>query len=354
MATGGEFLKLKSLQIRRTIEEISDFLRQCKRELLSGKKGRITSNSDLRGYSFASAPEQKVKKKRRLWRTLAKKFRKRRAPVDTSYTKPGALAESRKVRLVPAAGLVLAVGLFVVLGGPGWIGSLLAELSFFKVRHIDYSGCQVISEEEVRQLSGITLFQTSLLGLDQARVVSNIAGHPWVSQVTVERNWPNDLAISIKEYTPVALLNVVQNGKPRLYYVDRHGTPFIEISSADDVDYPVITGLDRVDNDKEREAIFDDVYTFLRAVSQNNPNLPAQSVSEIHINDRGELVVYLVEYSFPIFFGRGDIRQKYSRLLRVLDSLYRGRGKGVLLSKVEYIRMDYYNDKVLVAQSESS
>lgn len=347
-------MKLNALHIRRKLEEVSDFLKQCKRELLSGKKERLTSNSDLRGYSFASAPERTAKKKKKLWQIVSRKLKRKQPPVDTRYTKRGTLPVSKRVWLVPAAGLLLSVSLFFALDGPRWVGDRLADLSFFKVRSIQYSGCRVVTEEEVRQLSGITLYQTSLLGLDQAKVASNVSEHPWINQVSIKRNWPTDIAISIKEYSPVALLNVVKGGKPQLFYVDRYGTPFLQISAKDDVDYPVITGLDRVDNEQEKKAIFSDVYAFIRAVSQNNPNLPAQSVSEIHINERGELVIYLVDYTFPIFFGRGEIRQKYSRLLRVLDSLYRGRGKGVLLSGVEYIRMDYYNGKVLVAQNESS
>ncbi|WP_419175493.1 cell division protein FtsQ/DivIB [Desulfosediminicola sp.] len=345
---------MKLLQIRRKLNEFSDFLRQCKRELLSRKKGQTASNSDLRGYKFASTPEIKAKSKKQLWQIVSKKFRKKRVHVNNRYTQSGTLADSRKVWLAPAAVLLVVSSLFLALGGPGWVGMLLADLSFFKVRNIQYSGCRVVPEEEIRQLSGITLYQTSLLGLDQARVVNNIGKHPWVSQVSIKRNWPTDIAISVKEYTPVALMNVVTSGKPQLYYVDRYGLPFLRVSAEDDVDFPVITGLDRVNDEQEKKAIFSDVYDFIRVVSQNNPNLPAQSVSEIHINERGELVVYLVDYKFPIFFGRGEIRQKYSRLLRVLDSLYRGRGKGVLLSGVEYIRMDYYNGKVLVAQSESS
>jgi len=331
-------------------------LRQCKRELLSGKKGQIARNSDLRGYSFASAPETTSQKKKKLWQAVSNKFRKKRAAVDTSYTKTKGttLAGSKKVWLVPVTGLLAVISLFFVLGGPSWVGNQLAKLSFFKVRTIQYSGCKVVTEEEIRQLSGITLYQTSLLGMDQAEVIKSVARHPWVSQVTVTRNWPTDIAIGIKEYSPIALMNVVKDGKPQLYYVDKYGTPFLGLSATDDVDFPVITGLDRVQDEQERKAIFSDIYAFIRAVSQNNPNLPAQAVSEIHINDRGELVIYLVDYTFPIFFGRGEIRQKYSRLLRVLDSLYRGRGKGMLLSGIEYIRMDYYNGKVLVAQNESS
>ena len=62
------------------------------------------------------------------------------------------------------------------------------------------------------------------------------------------------------------------------------------------------------------------------------------------------MVVYLVEYPFPIFFGTSNTSKKYYRLVQVLKTLYKQKGKGSI-SQIEYIQMDYLQDKVLVAQS---
>lgn len=221
------------------------------------------------------------------------------------------------------------------------------------MRNIDFVGCEATSEKRLRPLAGITIYQTSLMGLDQDAVERRIEKDPWVSKAEVTRDWPSTIVIKVVEHRPIALLNKSTATEPKLYYIDRKGLPFLQVKPGNDIDYPVITGLDRVEDVQDRKDIFSDIYTFLRLVRRNNPNLPAQSVSEIHVNEDSEMVVYLVDYTFPIFFGRGEIADKYTRLVRVLNVLYREKKKGMLLSGVEYIRMDYLKDKVLVAQSES-
>jgi hypothetical protein len=62
------------------------------------------------------------------------------------------------------------------------------------------------------------------------------------------------------------------------------------------------------------------------------------------------MVLYLVEYPFPIFFGNGNSEKKYSRLIQVLRVLYKKPNGKELLAQIAYIQMDYLNDKVLVVE----
>ena len=91
----------------------------------------------------------------------------------------------------------------------------------------------------------------------------------------------------------------------------------------------------------------------LRLAGTNNPNLPVQSISELHLDDEEGLVLYLVEHPFPIFFGEGDVRKKYVRLRKVLEMLYKPRRTGMDIGRVAYIKMDYLKDKVIVCYDES-
>ena len=128
---------------------------------------------------------------------------------------------------------------------------------------------------------------------------------------------------------------------------------FLPVEPGDDIDFPVITGWSDIKNTEIKEQALSEVLIFLRKLRVNNPHLPAQSVSEIHVNQSGEMVVYLVEYPFPIFFGNGNTKTKYARLVQVLKALYKKKRGKELISRVEYIQMNYLNDKVLVAQSGS-
>jgi hypothetical protein len=135
--------------------------------------------------------------------------------------------------------------------------------------------------------------------------------------------------------------------------MDMKGVPFVPVKPGQDIDFPVVTGVENMQDPAERKAILGDVAHFLKLIKTNNPNLPAQSVSEIHLDKAEGMVVYLVENPFPIFFGTGSVGKKYKQLQDVLGVLYKQRKEGMLISQVEYIRMDYLTNKVLVAQSGS-
>lgn len=348
-------MRLKARNIRRNGRELGRFVQQCFQELAGRRSKRVIRNSDLRHHSFRAIPEPSGKKRRRrlslerLRNTIRQNRRVRRETFD-----PQRKGRQWPLHLLPALCGMTAIVLFFVFGGMQTVGGLFRDISVFKIRDLEFVGCEATTEDRLRLLTGINLYQTSLLELDADAVAASVEQDPWVSKAVVKRNWPSAVVIEVKEHHPVAMINRSTTDTPQLYYVDRSGTAFLEVRPGQDVDFPVITGLDRFGDEAQRAEIFADIHQFLKYAERNNPNLPVQSVSEIHVNEEGELVIYLVDHTFPIFFGRGNVYEKYRRLVRVLESLYREKRKGMLISGVEYIRMDYLNDKVLVAQSESS
>ncbi|MGB3211873.1 MAG: FtsQ-type POTRA domain-containing protein [Desulforhopalus sp.] len=266
-----------------------------------------------------------------------------------SYKRP----VSRKKTVFNVVGLVtftFSLLLFIVVGGGQLIFENLQSLRFFQVSEIVISGTHTFSQEELRDASGIILHQTSLIGLDCSQVEEWLASVPIIARAEVRRNWPSAVEISIVENVPFALLHTKEPDGGTLQYIDRNGVPFLQVGPGADIDFPVITGLTGIDDPSLKERALAEVLVFLKKVNSNNPHLPAQSVSEIHVNRDGEMVVYLVEYPFPIFFGNSNTGKKYSRLVQVLKTLYKKQKGKEAISQVEYIQMDYLNDKVLVAQ----
>jgi cell division protein FtsQ len=265
-------------------------------------------------------------------------------------------AASRKKMVFKLTGLAtatLSLLLFILIGGGQIILNNLESLPFFHVSGIIISGNKSISQEKLREASGIVLHQTSLIGLHCSQVEDSLVTVPWVARAVVKRNWPSTVEISIVENVPVALLHSKNPNGAQLHYIDKKGIPFLQVKPGADVDFPVITGLTEISEPLVREKALAEVLVFLDSASGNNPYLPAQSVSEIHLDRDGEMVVYLVENPFPIFFGNSNTGKKYVRLVQVLKALYKKqKGKGSIF-QIEYIQMDYLNDKVLVAQSES-
>lgn len=304
----------------------------------------------LPGQNRHQSGQYKQRKKifSRFWQSLTTKKRVH----HVQYNGP---VRSKKF-VFKVAGLAIisfTVLCFVLVGGWQIMINNIESLPFFQVSGIVFSGNDTIAKEKLREASGITLHQTSLIGLNCAQVEAGLMTVPWVARAVVEKNWPSTVEISIVENVPVALMHSNKSNEPQLQYVDRKGVPFLRVRPGADIDFPVITGFSEIDDPVIREKALAEVLVFLKKVNGNNPYLPAQSVSEIHIDRDGEMVVYLVEYPFPIFFGTSNTSQKYSRLVQVLKTLYKTeKGKGSI-SQIEYIQMDYLQDKVLVAQSES-
>ncbi len=249
--------------------------------------------------------------------------------------------------------LILAVPLGWFFGGGDKVRQSLQSISFFKVAKIEVSGCAAVAQEKILEASGIITHQTSLLALDVAKIESSIATVPWVAKVMVKKRWPAKIQIVVEENAPVALLHTSSTSGLQLQYMDGKGKAFSTVNPGGEIDFPVVTGLTERGDLAVREKALAEILIFLSKVRGNDPHLPAHSVSELHVTKTGELVVYLVDYPFPIFFGNGNTKEKYSRLIQVLRALYKKQNSKELLSQIKYIQMDYFNDKVLVVESGS-
>jgi hypothetical protein len=103
---------------------------------------------------------------------------------------------------------------------------------------LEFVGNEQATQAQLRHLADFRN-GTTIWSADLERVAAGVKRHPWVSAVRVERRFPASLVVRVEEYTPVALL-AWNDG---LYYVDDSGVPFLRARS-NDLDYPVITGVD--------------------------------------------------------------------------------------------------------------
>lgn len=328
-----------------------------KRKYLSavkGKKAGGTVRTDelrIKGVPGRSGKIQNRKGTIRSW--LKKRVVKRKKTTAygavTNAGKPRR-KKSRYVVVLAAIPLLVAAGWF----GSGFLVDCLSGISFFQVEKLVFSGNSVVTDNQLRELSGIIVHRTSLLGLDGDRIKKRLMENPHIASVRLKRKWPDSLEITVREHEPVAILQRSVSGSDRLVYIDKKGVPFLDVPVGGDVDYPVITGVEEISDAGKRQSAFANILTLLKFVRKNDPHLPVHSVSEVHVDRNGEMVVYLVEYPFPIYFGNGntkDTEKKYSNLVRCLRYLYSNRNRDERVAGIEYIRMDYLNDKVLVSRA---
>lgn len=266
--------------------------------------------------------------------------------VKTDRRREG--ANRRRFLLLSLVSTVTLLGVYLVLAGP--LEGYLENCHYFQIRKIEISGCRVTTPAVLKKFAEIN-YQMNMLTLDPEVIQQRLQDHPWISLAKIRRIWPDELAVSVNEYSPEAL--VVQGKEKGFYYLDKSGKIFAPVVQGMALDFPVVTGLDTVEESEGKKEVLARAMSFLRLAQRNNPNLPAQNVSEIHLTGEGEMILYLVKHPFPIYFGEGDIKRKYYQLCKVLEVLYQKKKGGALIQKVAYIRMDYQENKVLVAQSST-
>ncbi len=297
------------------------------------------------GQDYAGEGQPKIRKK------LKQKFSRSTNQQVTNYSlsKSG---ERSKIAILFRG--IIAVTIIVAISylGKPYFQRYIAGIKYFHIQEMNIAGCEVTQPEDIRQLGGFT-YGTSLFLISPTKITERLQAHSWIAEVSVERQWPNSLSIVVKEHVPEALITQGDVEPNRLHYVNKKGICFTPVAPGEDVDFPVITGLDSLTDEQDRKMALADALYFLKLARRNNPNLPAQLVSEIHVDRVEGLTIYLVEHPFPIFFGRDQVKKKYKQLRKVLEILYKKQKNQMKITQVKYIRMDYLSNKVLVAQSGS-
>lgn len=98
-------------------------------------------------------------------------------------------------------------------------GAWLAHSSFLRVQHASVTGAAHEDAAVVLSHSGL-LAHPTMLGLTDHSVLANLAMFPWITGVSVHRQWPNTVVLRIFETHAVA---VAFNAAKRLEYVGVEG-----------------------------------------------------------------------------------------------------------------------------------
>lgn len=247
------------------------------------------------------------------------------------------------------ATLILVVLLLFAIHKP--LKEMVTSIQIFQIKDISVSGCLMTDQVEVKKLANLD-YSTSIFEVMVDDVVHTLVQHPWIKIAKVKKQWPNSITIEILEHNASAMIVRGPEDEGKFYYLDRMGVIIAAVQVGQNIDFPVITGANDLSVEKKEDALKDAI-AFLKEISRNDPNLPAQSVSEIHLDKDDGMVIHLVEFPFPIYFGRGEVKKKYKQLRKVLAVLYKKRNRNTDISEVEYIRVDYLENKVLIARTES-
>jgi len=255
----------------------------------------------------------------------------------------------RMLKLALAAVALLAA---VWFGGPRLAWNALTSFSYLQVSAVRIHGASVVELGRIKELSGIVENRASMLTIDPKAAVHRILADPWVSQATVKRDWL-DMAvdITITENRPMALVNRKgEGGTPVLWYADARGDGFLPMKVGQDADYPVISGLDLLPDEQAKKEALTTIMALLKKAAritkdatQKNLYLTTPAISEILVTPEKKLVLFLVDYPFPIFLGK-DTEKQFKYLADTLEKLY-GSMKNLNITEVMAIELGYYGDE---------
>jgi cell division protein FtsQ len=259
------------------------------------------------------------------------------------FTKPSNRKPKLLIKIMALLTLILGLGF-----GAKHIYHMMCQSNFFQITAVKINGNRMTSKEQIGVLSRVDI-HSNLLAINVGQVKLLLESHPWIAKAEIIRDWPNRLLINVKEKSPVALLN----RETGLFYLDSSGQIIAAASPSQELDFPVITGLENFSFSTAGAAQIPDslqtVFDLLKLANKNNPILPQQNISEIHLSEKGELILYLLDRPFPIYLGtEGNISTRYYRLVKVLRDLYKTRE----FSEVSYIRLDYQKDTILVGKHD--
>jgi cell division protein FtsQ len=238
-------------------------------------------------------------------------------------------------------GLIKTFLFLLVLGGLSlaFVSTyhFLSSSPYLRLQKIIVTGVNDDLREELIKISGITQRQ-NLLSLNLAAIKRNIERHPWIKSVFLKKEFPHTLIIKVENEEAVAIVLL----KEKMYLMDSEGVMFKEAARDDYIDFPVVTGLST--GDKKDGEYLTRVASFLEALYLWDTPLSIKELSEVYVEEDGDLTTYFDRLPFKVFFGRDDFGRKIDSLRHIIKHL-RSTHR---LYQARSIDLDY-SDKAIVA-----
>jgi cell division protein FtsQ len=209
-----------------------------------------------------------------------------------------------------------------------------------RVGEVVVRGNAIVSEKEIVSLAAIPDNQ-KLFDVDLFAVRARVQKNPFIREVSVNRDVPRRIRIDVEERIPVAAVAV-----DRLLYLDGEGFLLPHVRSEQIFDIPVLTGDvhgsgmvpgRQLFSPGIREALA------LLSLAKRFDDALYRRISEVHIGDDGEMILYTSEAGIRVLFGRGEAPAKLAKLDAFWHTYVDHQGA----SSLEYIDLRF-EDQVVV------
>jgi cell division protein FtsQ len=230
--------------------------------------------------------------------------------------------------------LALAI---LLVGGALLAGRMVFHSGYFAIDKVHVENLHRLQPDEVIGLSDVRI-GGNIFDLDLEAIGRKIAENPWVAEAEVQRVFPREVVITVREREPKAIINLGY-----LYYVDGEGEIFKVLNGDDRLDYPVLTGIDRrflLDNPGVAHQLLQDAMGLLAQLEARRI-FSLGEVSELHIDREDGFSVNTLHSGVPVRLGFRGFGSKLDRLERIYPQL-QGR-----LAGLKYIDLNVA-DRVIV------
>jgi cell division protein FtsQ len=206
---------------------------------------------------------------------------------------------------------------FLLASGALLTAQMLLESGYFGVKQVRVEHQVRVSEGDILDASDIEIGD-SLFDLELHMIGLKIEEHAWIAKAEVERSFPDQVVIRVVEREARAIIDL-----DYLYYVDRAGEVFKMLDAGDELDFPVITGIDRqylLDNpDKTQDSV--NLALQLMDALESRTLFNLDDISEIHFEEQEGLIMHTRIGGVPVRMGTQGFDTKLNRLESIYDDL---------------------------------
>lgn len=186
-----------------------------------------------------------------------------------------------------------------------------------------FSGLQTLEAEELGRTLALYC-GTNWLGFDTAAAVAHIASSSAVESVSVEKRFPDQVFVDIKERVPVAITLATVNSKTIPILIDKNGILFGTDTQNPTFSFPLITGLEfgTVIDGMRLDSRFYPLIQQIAAIQKTNP-VYFSVISEIKVipkeYDNYELAIYPIHLKTRVLVDRNLNEESLEYMMVALD-----------------------------------
>jgi cell division protein FtsQ len=201
--------------------------------------------------------------------------------------------------------------------------NFLISRPYFQIKEISVRGLRELTEKDVLASAGVKPAQ-NLLAINTDAVIRRVSANQWVESIYVGRELPDKLVLEVKERTPLALVKQDND----FCLMDAKGFVFKKLGKSDEVDLPIITGVDEKEEIKSQLLL--GTLNLLKTVSKSSQYAYLGTVSEVHVDNVFGLSL-ISSTGLYLKLGTTDFENKLKQLKLVLADLEnRGMKNGYL------------------------